>query len=395
MSWPRVKLCDIANSQYGYTASAQDEAIGPKFLRITDIVPPFIDWDKVPYCPIDEKLNAKYALSPGDIVVARTGATTGHAKLIRSEQNSVFASYLVRFKVHDDRLESGFVGLLVESDQYKNFVNGVKGGSAQPNANAKSLGLFEFAVPPLDVQRRIVEVAITYDDLIENNRRRIALLEEAARLLYREWFVHFRFPGHEHIKIIDGAPEGWKKTKLIDLVDWIKETVKPVHFTEGDVHIGLEHIPRRSFTLADWETTEGLASQKFRFKKGDVIFGKIRPYFHKVGFAICDGLASSDAFIWRPKSPKLWPLVVCATSSDYFVAVASKTVKEGSKMPRADWSVLSQFSIPTPPSGILDDFNAQIEPITTQCASLALANHELVKARDLLLPRLMDGRIEV
>ena len=216
---------------------------------------------------------------------------------------------------------------------------------------------FVVPMPQPSVQNRICEVLSVYDDLIDNSRRRIALLEEAARLLYREWFVHFRFPGHEHVEITDGLPQGWEHRTLGEVVDVVKDTVKPSEFAEDDVHIGLEHIPRRSFTLADWEPAKDLASGKTRFTENDILFCKIRPYFHKVGFALRSGLASSDAIIWRVKDTEDWPLVVCATSSDHFVAVASKTVREGSKMPRADWKVLQNYSIPRPSDGLIGVFN--------------------------------------
>jgi type I restriction enzyme S subunit len=245
------------------------------------------------------------------------------------------------------------------------------------------------------VQERIVEVVGSYDDLIDNNRRRIALLEEAARMLYREWFVHFRFPGHEHMKIIDGLPEGWERRTLADVVDGVKDVVKTTDFAEDDIHIGLEHIPRRSFTLSEWEPAGDLASGKTRFAEGDILFCKIRPYFHKVGFALRSGLASSDAIVWRVKESEDWPLVVCVTSSDHFVAVASKTVREGSKMPRADEKVLLGYAVPKPPEGLLSVFNNSILPITQLCKSLALQNRALAQARNLLLPRLMSGEIAV
>ena len=249
------------------------------------------------------------------------------------------------------------------------------------------------SLPTLSIQRKYGQILSTYDDLIENNRRRIVLLEEAARLLYREWFVHFRFPGHEHVKIIDGVPEGWGRRVLGDVVEVVKDTVKPSDFVDEDIHIGLEHIPRGSFTLADWGSAEDLASSKARFEEGDILFCKIRPYFHKVGFTLRAGVASSDAMVWRVKDTEDWPLVVCATSSDHFVAVASKAVREGSKMPRADWRVLRNYSIPKPPVRLLRTFNQTVYPITSQCKSLALQNRTLAQARDLLLPRLMNGEI--
>ena len=136
---PLMSLADIAESvRYGYTASASDTEIGPKFLRITDIVPPQIDWHTVPYCEINEKNFAKFSLAPGDLVIARTGATVGYAKLIRNnDETSVFASYLVRIRVDPDKADPGYVGRVVESDVYKRFVLSHISGAAQPNANAK------------------------------------------------------------------------------------------------------------------------------------------------------------------------------------------------------------------------------------------------------------------
>lgn len=267
---------------------------------------------------------------------------------------------------------------------------------AQRNLSAGIIKNFEIDVPSVAIQAAIADILSAYDDLIENNRRRIALLEEAARMLYREWFVHFRFPGHEHVKIINGLPAGWACRTLGDVVDVVKDTVKPSDFGDGEIHIGLEHIPRRSFTLADWEPAgDHLASGKTRFVEGDILFCKIRPYFHKVGFALRSGLASSDAIVWRVKESEDWPLVLCATSSDHFVAVASKTVREGSKMPRADWNVLKKYPIPKPSEGLLVAFNQTLEAITAQCKTLALQGRSLAQARDLLLPRLMNGEIAV
>ncbi len=268
-------------------------------------------------------------------------------------------------------------------------------GGANPTLNRNHIHSLPIYLADRPTQDKITSILSAYDDLIENNRRRIALLEDAARMLYREWFVYFRFPGHEHVKIIDGLPEGWEQRTLNDTVENVKDAVRPADFSEGEIYIGLEHIPRRSFTLCDWEPIDGLESGKTRFREGDILFCKIRPYFHKVGFTICDGLASSDALVWRVRDKEDWPVVVCATSSDHFVAVASKTVREGSKMPRADWTVLRKYNVPKPPDGLLNTFNDIVFPIAAQCKALALQNRALSQAHDFLLPRLMSGEIAV
>ena len=389
-------LADVCESvRYGYTASAEADPVGPHFLRITDIVADTIDWASVPYCAIEDSEKERFGIAPGDVVVARTGATVGYAKMIRESMDAVFASYLVRFRVDPNKADPGFVGRLIESQAYKLFIRSRIGGAAQPNASAPVLGAFRFALPARKIQKRIVSILSAYDDLIENNRRRIQLLEQAARLLYKEWFVRLRFPGHEHVKIKDGVPAGWERIPLSEACEDIREQVNPSEVEPNTPYIGLEHIPRRSITLADWGTAAEVGSGKFRFEVGDILFGKIRPYFHKVGVALTSGITSSDTIVIRPLQPALYEYSLLMVSSDEFVALASKTVREGSKMPRADWKYLSAQRFLIPPRELLGTFASTVRAIIDQLKVLALQNRHLACARDILLPRLMNGEIAV
>ena len=146
----------------------------------------------------------------------------------------------------------------------------------------------------------IADILSAYDGLIENNRRRMALLEESARQLYQEWFFRLRFPGHEHTRITDGVPEGWKPKCIGDLCTDLREIVCPQEAEPSTPYIGLEHIPRRSIALSEWGTAGSVISSKLRFRQGDILFGKIRPYFHKVGIAFTNGVTSSDTIVIRP-----------------------------------------------------------------------------------------------
>ena len=305
-----------------------------------------------------------------------------------------FPDSVIGFIAQPEKADVRFVKCLFDAALKTRFQSFTQGAAQDNLSQAKFLSI-KFLVPDLVVQREIADTLAAYDNLMENNRQQIVLLEEAARRLYREWFVHFRFPGHEHVKIVDRLPDGWEQRALANVVEVVTNTANPSDFTDDDIHIGLEHIPHRSFTLGNWESTEDLASGKTRFEEGDILFCKIRPYFHKVGFTLRSGLASSDALAWRVNDTQDWPLVVCATSSDHFVAVASKTVREGSKMPRADWSVLQKYSIPKPPEGLLRIFDDTVGPIIAQCKALAFQIRALSQARDLLLPRLMSGEIAV
>ena len=152
--WEVKTIADVCESvSYGYTASAAREDVGPKFLRITDIVPDVIDWSGVPFCEIPEAKVPKYLLRHGDIVVARTGATTGYAKrLNRLHPATVFASYLVRARAQVG-VSNRMLGILMESDEYKQYIQTNIGGAAQPQANAVVLTSMRFAVPPSTVSK--------------------------------------------------------------------------------------------------------------------------------------------------------------------------------------------------------------------------------------------------
>ena len=178
MSWEILKLKDVSNKiQYGYTESAIIDESLPKFLRITDIVESVVNWDTVPNCKIEPNELSKYILKKGDVVVARTGNTTGYAKLINEDVNAVFASYLIRFQFNKELVVPEYIGKLIESNIFKSFVNQIKSGTAQGGANANTLSNFEFLCPPLPTQKRIASILSNYDDLIDNNIKRIRLLE--------------------------------------------------------------------------------------------------------------------------------------------------------------------------------------------------------------------------
>ena len=409
MNWARVELQEIAVQEKGAIVSGPfGSSISARFFvdegvpvirgnNLTKGEAKFID-NGFAYLTEAKAAEFQNCIAVTDDIVFTAAGSIGQVGIIPPEaryEKYVISNKQLRVRLDKARANPNFVFAWLSSRQMVRYLENMNNGGAVPLLNLGIVRKVPIPLPPIETQDKIAELLSTYDDLIENNRRRIALLEEAARMLYREWFVHFRFPGHEHVKITDGLPDGWQRRTLGEVVNVVKDTVKPADFAEDDVHIGLEHIPRRSFTLSDWEPAEDLASGKTRFAEGDILFCKIRPYFHKVGFTLRSGLASSDAIVWRVKEMEDWPLVVCATSSDHFVAVASKTVREGSKMPRADPKVLAGYSIPRPPESLLSVFNDTVLPMTKQCKALGLQNQVLAQARDLLLPRLMNGEITV
>jgi type I restriction enzyme S subunit len=154
--WPVKTLGDISEISYGYTESAKSEAVGPKFLRITDIKDRGVNWDDVPYCPIDDVQLNRHRLGDGDIVFARTGATTGKSFLVAKPPLAVCASYLIRLRTDKKMVSPDFLNLNFQTNAYWKQVNEGMSGAAQGGFNASKLGALEIPVPPLDEQKQIV-----------------------------------------------------------------------------------------------------------------------------------------------------------------------------------------------------------------------------------------------
>ncbi|MEW6327677.1 MAG: restriction endonuclease subunit S [Thermodesulfobacteriota bacterium] len=371
---PLREICDVV--QYGYTASAKDEDIGPRFLRITDIVPQLIDWSAVPHCQIDEKKKVKYKLEEGDIVVARTGATTGYAKWIRNPPDSVFASYLVRLKIKEG-INSRYVGLVVESDLYKKFIMTNVGGAAQPNANAQILISYPIKLPPRDIQDRIVEIISAYDDLIENNTRRIKILEEMAQAIYREWFVKFRFPGHEKVKMIDSSlgpiPEGWEVKRLCDVV-------------ELKYGKGLKKSDRREGKVPVFGSSGIVGYHDARLVEGPgVIVGRKG----NVGSVFW----SDTAFV--PIDTVFYVVTELPLLYVYFSLQHQPFINGDAAVPGLSRSQAYLLPYIVPPGYALKKFELVVTPMFSALRLLNQKNANLRATCDLLLPKLISGELDI
>ena len=193
---------------------------------------------------------------------------------------------------------------------------------------------------------------------------------------------------------MDGVPGGWHRGILRDICIIRKETISPDNISASSVYIGLEHMPRKDFCLSTWGNVEDVSNNKFKYEENDIIFGKIRPYFHKVGFAQNSGVVSTDSFVMVAKDG-LWGLLLMTVFDKAFVAYTYKTCKEGAKMPRADWKQMEKYPILIPDENIRIRFEDYLWNITRQIKNLALYNRTLTEARDRLLPKLMSGEIEV
>lgn len=314
--------------------------------------------------------------------------------------DACFPDSVIGFIPDSQEADARFVKYLFDAllqKQYQQFTQ----GATQDNLSQAKLLSLEFPVPPVQEQQQIAETLSTYDDLIENNRRRIRLLEQAARLLYKEWFVHLRFPGHEHVKVIDGVPEGWKKGTLADFAELVNYGYTASADTEpvGPKFLRITDIVPE---VLDWARVPYCQIgerdlNKFALKEGDIVVARTGA---TVGYAKRIGRLNGDAvfasYLVRFRFlPRLSNLVagVFMQSDAYKEYVRNNA--GGAAQPNANAKVLGGAKIVAPPSGLQEQFSETVSGIVAQQDVLQMQIRKLQEARDFLLPRLMNGEIAV
>ena len=318
--------------------------------------------------------------------------------------DACFPDSIIGFVPDPQKADARFVKYLFDAHlqrQYQRFTQ----GATQDNLSQAKLLSVRFPVPAIDEQLRIADVLAPYDLLIENNRRRIQLLEQAARLLYTEWFVRLRFPGHEHAKVIDGVPDGWTKSTLEDVLVELESGGRPKGGAQDDgvPSIGAENV--LGIGQYDYSTEKYVPEDYFRaMRKGivrdrDVVVYKDganvgRSSFFGDGFPHERCCVNEHVLILRAVEEVgqslLYSWVERNETRQRIANLNANTAQPGvsqSKMKTLDFVI--------PQSAVAKLFNDTVEPFVQQVFLLAKANQALARARDLLLPRLMSGEIAV
>ena len=240
-------------------------------------------------------------------------------------------------------------------------------------------------------------------------------LEDIAQALFKSWFVDFDpvrakaegrapngmdaataalFPSEFEDSELGPIPKGWRVDGLGEVSQNTREQAKPEGIDPNTPYIGLEHMPRKSIALTDRGIAEGLASGKFWYRTNDILFGKLRPYFHKVGIAEGDGVCSTDILVVRPISPRWFGYTAMQFSSDVVVSYATQ-LSNGAKMPRTNWSDLAKYRVAMPPENVAEGFDNIIRPMIARIHANIGAARNLADLRDTLLPRLISGRLRL
>ena len=387
--WLQLNLGDFIELKRGYDLPKKSRSSGPVPLISSSGVSDYVPEPKV--------------AGPG-VVTGRCG-TIGEVFYIEEDFWPLNTTLYVKdFKGNDPR----FVSYFLRGIDYFSYSD----KAAVPGVNRNHLHQAPIQVPAtVEEQRKIASVLSALDDKIELNRRMNETLEAQARALFRDWFVDF---GPVKAKMAgdtpylapdlwslfpnrlddDGMPEGWHPATLDTFTTCRNRKANPDEVDDGTAYIGLEHMPRRSIALSEWEGAEKVTSAKSRFRRREILFGKLRPYFHKVGIAPIDGICSTDIVVLAPKKQRLEALTLACVSTDEFVAFTDQS-STGTKMPRTSWKIMRTYPMVKPSDTIADAFQSICEPMIDRILANIEENQTLAQTRDLLLPKLMSDEIRV
>ncbi len=367
-------------------------------------------------------------IGAGELLVALTditqdGRVLGTPALVPGAVGGGFAvtHHVARVEVTAaTRLDTRFLYYLLQSQAFKDYVRGVATGTTVRSVSVSDVLAFETEMPPISDQRAIARVLGSLDEKIALNRRTNQTLEEIARALFKFWFVDFEpvrakgegrwkkgeslpgmqagmwdcWPSELKESEIGEIPKGWTVEGVGEVSTCRREMVDPSEIDSEERYVGLEHITPKSLSLSSWGRVGDTVSGKARFKRGDVLFGKLRPYFHKVCVPSFDGVASTDILSITPKSPDWFGFVLGHLDSSALVDYATAS-SNGTKMPRTNWADLASWQVAVPPRELAQAYSARIAPMISKLGSAIDESGMLGAARDSLLPRLLSGEIRV
>ena len=353
----------------------------------------------------------------GDTLMARITPCLENGKVgrYRSSSASQVAHGSTEFIVIRGRrgvTDNEFAYYLTQSDGVRDYaISQMSGTSGRQRVPTQSFDHLYVRVPSLPQQFAIAQILGALDDKIDLNRRMNETLKAMARAIFKDWFVDFgptrakaegRAP-YLTPEIWDPFPDaldeedkpvGWVQGILADVAESPRRGVNPSDVSEDTPYIGLEHMPRRSIALSEWEGAGKVKSNKTQFHRGEILFGKLRPYFHKVGVAPLDGICSTDIVVVVPRAPDWGAFILACLSSDEFVDYTNRT-STGTKMPRTSWKTMAQYKICLPPEQVAYAFQDITQPLLDRLSANVHETTALAQTRDLLLPKLMSGEIRL
>lgn len=398
--WKKVKLGEISlNIQTGPFGSQLHQSdyvdTGVPVIMPKDIINGKICDDTIARISSDLSCKLlKYQVEFEDIIYPRRGDISKCAIVDKNQKGWFCGTGCLKISIDKSLAKSKFIYYELQLPKQIGWIINHAIGATMLNLNTNILQNVPIDLPSINTQNRIAEILSRYDSLIENYQKQIKLLEESAQRLYKEWFVDLRFPGYENTKIVDGVPEGWSLSCLNSIASdsGIKENKG--NFTQYKYYLPLDCLPSKSIAYLETKSINLAESSLIGFHKNDILFGALRPYFHKVVIARHSGITRSTCFVLNTKKTEYWTYLVMLLYSKQTIDYATQNAI-GTTMPYIRLRDFMQMKILIPDSTILHMFTNKIEHTLHSIKVNAELIIKLTEARDRLLPKLMSGEIEV
>ena len=400
MSWEKVKLSEI--TEYitdGDHQPAPKSDSGVLFIKIKDIQNNQVSFDNALFVPQEyyDRLPVNRKAVSGDTLYTVVGSY-GIPAFVKHNTPFCFERNIALLHPNSMVIPK-YLYYAVKNPVFFEYAHNIANGSAQKLIPLSKLGDMEISLPPLDLQQKIVANLSAFDDLIENNEKQIKLLEEAAQRLYKEWFVDLRFPGYEHTPIVDGVPEGWSACKLSDVISF-----KPkVQLSKDRMKqfVPMQALSTNSMVLDSSQLTTTTSNSGSKFQNGDTLLARITPCLENGKTAFVTGIESDEGavgstefIVMRSKELNPYMVYLLARTDDFRqAAINSMTGSDGRQRAQVDKLEVLPYLKPT--QNVIDSFAHIAEPLFKQIDIKRTQVQHLIAARDMLLPKLMNGEIEV
>lgn len=413
---PLSRLVDDSRGiSYGIVQPGSHADDGVPIVRVNNIRRGRIATEDV--LRVQPEIEANYErsrLRGGEVLLTLVGSL-GESAIVPEELAGWNAARAVGIIPVIDAVGPRWVELCLRSALIQHYIRIWATTTVQATFNLRDLARLPIPMPPEKERRAITCILGALDDKIDLNRRRNRTLEAMARAIFKSWFVDFDpvkikaagqtppglkpeitsfFPNAFEDSELGEIPKGWRVGTLGEVAENPRRGIAANAIAAGTAYIALEHMPRRSIALVDWSDGAVIESNKFEFRQGEILFGKLRPYFHKVGIAPINGVCSTDILVIVPKRSDWFGFAACHLSSDEIIQHADRA-STGTKMPRTNWSDLARFQVVVPPVDLARVFAGQFKAMVDRIQRGIEESRTLGAMRDALLPKLISGELRL
>ena len=408
MEGREVKLGDIITYNKGYAFKSNEYSNeGIMVVRVTDFTLDSICDNAAVYVAPEDKYR-KFIIKTGDILIQTVGSWANNpnsivGKVVRVPEkcnNTYLNQNIVRIIPNKD-FNNIYLYYALKANKFSIYcVSRGQGSANQASITLDTIFKFKFRAHYFSEQKKIGAILSAYDNLIENNNKRIKLLEQMAENLYKEWFVRFRFPGYENTKFVDGIPSDWQILRMSDfcyVTDGTHDSPKPIN--DGGVPLVTGKCIKNGFIdfnepyNISYQDHESI-SKRSGLQTGDILFSNIGTVGTTCLVNYDREFSVKNVIIFKPGNIKVSNYLYSWLNSDSIQAIFA-TQTNGASQQFVGLNFMRRFKILVPSENVLDLYSGRIKPIRSEIVKLHDINENLTKQRDMLLPRLMSGKIEV